>query len=197
GEACFICEGEGGDVCNDLNSSAYVCPQCPTLPLTVGDRGKLLQHIGGHILFDALVLPETMPCGFCLSVGSFCAIYLVKGRGSQGGHTVDMQRTRCPNKFKISITRASKSTKTAPCTNVPPLCPLCPKDSPAVWKYNLQQHLMAAHKTDPERFKMQWDIADEERAAMKTKYNARSRSTKCKHKQITKSSSNLPVSDGH
>ncbi|KAE9386888.1 hypothetical protein BT96DRAFT_773435, partial [Gymnopus androsaceus JB14] len=33
----------------------------------------------------------------------------------------------------------------SPCTNHPLTRPLCPADSPAIWKYNLVQHLSLSH----------------------------------------------------
>ena len=47
-----------------------------------------------------------------------------------------------------AITSAAKSNRSAPCTNVPLVCPRCPKD-PApfvVCKYQFQMHWDSAHE---------------------------------------------------
>ena len=42
---------------------------------------------------------------------------------------------------------ASELSASSPCSNVPIVCPLCPaKDTPAIWKYNMKDHIRNVHK---------------------------------------------------
>src|SRR5258708_26821826 len=41
---------------------------------------------------------------------------------------------------------ASRSTPSSPCSNVPLSCSLCPKSSPAVWRYNFEHHMKISHR---------------------------------------------------
>lgn len=52
----------------------------------------------------------------------------------------------------MSYKSAAQSTKSAPCTNVPIHCPLCPPATSGVpktiWKYNTVYHLLTDHELD-------------------------------------------------
>ena len=48
-------------------------------------------------------------------------------------------------KLNFSYTVAAESSSSSPCTNVPVQCPLCPRTSPAMWKYFLKTHLEIQH----------------------------------------------------
>src|ERR1700723_3856871 len=144
-EACFICEDQGSP--KGAIRQECRCPRCPTLPLSITKPSKLVQHIGMHILHDPAVRDTNNPCGFCLNVGNLCSIRIIKGKGRKGALTVDPQRSRCPNAAKLSITSASKSTASNPCTNVPLACPLCREGADPIWKYNLRSHIITVHPT--------------------------------------------------
>jgi hypothetical protein len=131
GHAAFLCESDHGDqqLC-DLDT----CPKCR--PAYEWDRTQgqhILKHVGTHILFDSTVSHLSETCGFCLQSGSTCVFYLYKGKGSGSGPQVDLIRSRCPNLIKLSYQSASTSTDSAPCSNVPIPCPLCPTKDPAIW----------------------------------------------------------------
>ena len=52
----------------------------------------------------------------------------------------------------MSYKAAKKSSKHAPCTNVPIHCPLCPpsvsRDPQTIWKYNAINHLLISHSDE-------------------------------------------------
>ncbi|KAI0717922.1 hypothetical protein C8Q72DRAFT_155136 [Fomitopsis betulina] len=129
GSLCFLCETQDTSFDSTGQSSKGQCPLCPDHSLvSTRQQSVLLNHLAAHIVHDhTLVDPLTNPCGFCLSSGDTCAIYLKKSRGAQGGFSVDMLCSRCPHKYKLSVSAASSSTPCSPSTNVPLCCPLCPK----------------------------------------------------------------------
>ena len=96
-----------------------------------------------------MVKAHYCPCGLCGGSGDACAVYIAKGKGSQGAHYVDILKSCCKNGnvVKLSLGAREKSTMTSPSTNVPVACPLCPSPAHAVWKYNLQQHISEVHPT--------------------------------------------------
>lgn len=59
--------------------------------------------------------------------------------------------SNCPHAEEFTYSTAKKGSKTTPCTNVPIICPLCPPPrnprdkSPAIWKYNMLQHIQFEH----------------------------------------------------
>jgi hypothetical protein len=52
----------------------------------------------------------------------------------------------------MSYKAAKKSSKNAPCTNVPIHCPLCPpsvsREPQTIWKYNAINHLLISHSDE-------------------------------------------------
>ncbi|KAF8224868.1 hypothetical protein L208DRAFT_1380918 [Tricholoma matsutake] len=92
---------------------------------------ELLLHMGAHILHGSQMKDADNPCGLCLNHGSLYAIRLVQQ--GKSGDQVDM---------------AAKFSKTSLCTNIPIWCPLCPKVSDAIWKYNLRSHITKVHGGD-------------------------------------------------
>ncbi|KAG6893783.1 hypothetical protein C0992_008645, partial [Termitomyces sp. T32_za158] len=82
-----------------------------------------------------------------------------------------MEKSRCPGLRKFSIKKASEFTIHSPCTNHPLQCPLCSKkNTPAVWKFNLEQHLVAKHpKADLSLpvYKQFYDLKEEERVLLR------------------------------
>jgi hypothetical protein len=68
--------------------------------------------------------------------------------GVEGGGAFRIDGGRpsgCPVKVSYSYNTAFQSKESSPCSNVPMLCPLCPKQAPAIWRYNLEQHFIEYH----------------------------------------------------
>ena len=121
--ACFISEDEGSPQ-GTIHYECW-CLWCPTLPLSVTQPSKLIQHMALHILHDLALKYVVNPCGFCLDTGNLYSIRLVKGQGRKGAKVVNIQNSCCRNVAKLSVNSATKSTMTNPCTNYPIECPYC------------------------------------------------------------------------
>lgn len=131
------------------------------------------------------------PCGLCLNEGNICAIRFVKM--AKSGYQVDLRNSRCRNLYKISLKHAAKFSKTSPCTNVPLRCPLCPKISDTVWKYNLRSHISKIHGSATlALYEGLYKIRDDEATLLKAIYLAKPRRTK---KKVTPST--LKISEAH
>lgn len=194
---CFLCETE--DTSTSTNTGKCdMCPLCPDVLLSGRQQNVALNHIAAHIVHDTTrVDPLANPCGFCLSTGDACAIYLKKSRGARGGFSIDMNRSRCPRKYKLVTSVASASTTRSPSSNVPLPCPLCPNGAQAVWKYNLPHHLRRIHKADPDRFASLWRITEQERSWLKALQQAAPRQTKRKRKQAKAAQTATCISEAH
>lgn len=100
----------------------------------------MFPHVEHKTYFPAQV--GVNPCGFCGLEG--CVIYL---------KVVGSKRTiSCSCKYHYTSMvygQATKTTKNAPCTNVPIHCSICPPtssgDQPTIWKYNIAYHLAEYH----------------------------------------------------
>ncbi|KAF8142253.1 hypothetical protein K438DRAFT_1439572, partial [Mycena galopus ATCC 62051] len=86
------------------------------------------------------------PCGFCGRSGhAECAITL-KPRAQ--GFDIN---TKCKYAVTFQYNTANKGSATTPSRNVPVICDLCPKPDgrypthPAIWRYNMPQHLRDIH----------------------------------------------------
>jgi hypothetical protein len=194
GAMCFICEDDISS--RGLVQTQHRCPLCPNLPLTVKPPGKLVEHIATHILHDPVVKARYCPCGFCGGSGDACAVYIAKGKGSQGAHYVDILKSHCKNGnvVKLSLGAGEKSTMSSPSTNVPVACPLCPSNAPAVWKYNLQQHISEVHPTaSSDDYKLLYAISPFEASALKVLWSKKPRFTVRKFRNF----GNLNISDPH
>ncbi|KAJ6609018.1 hypothetical protein B0H10DRAFT_1769221, partial [Mycena sp. CBHHK59/15] len=124
------------------------CVQCHK----VLKRQDVRPHVGKHILLARQKVPEPglfeeigtiMPCGYCGRSGT-CSITLQKTA------TTHQPASDCASARSFSIAAALKGSKSTPCTNAPVLCMLCPqdpkqKDRPAVWRYNMLQHIHTSH----------------------------------------------------
>ncbi|KAJ3545336.1 hypothetical protein NM688_g5637 [Phlebia brevispora] len=151
-----------------------------------------------HILYDKSVDRDGMPCGFCLSTGNACAIYVTKSRGKHGGYNIDMNKSRCPNKFKFALSHFSTPSTRRFCTNVPIVCPRCSKGSPAVWKYNLERHLCKVHRVgDIMQYEDLWGVSHDELAGMKKRYENPPRVRVGKRKRIELKKSKVIISAAH
>ena len=185
---CFLCETEGGS--RENYQDQFRCSLCPTLCLELGTH--LLEHIGGHILFDQRVQDVESPCGLCLRGGRTCSIRLRKS--SNGTVIVDLSNSRCPNLYKISLRHAARSSKTSPCTNIPITCNYCPPSSDAVWQYNMAAHMRQVHSNLFGTVAPAYTISDEEREAMRSKYLAKPRTSKKTRRNMM---SALTISEEH
>ena len=152
---------------------------------------ELLRHMGSHILHDPHLKDTDNPCGFCLSTGRSCAIRLVKHKKTGG--KIDIANSRCPNLKKISMANASKFTQKSPCTNIPMQCPLCPKVSDAVWKYNMGAHIRISHPSaNLLNYEELYSISPEETILMKGIYKRPP-----KPKKLKTATRTLAISEGH
>ncbi|KAI0068069.1 hypothetical protein BV25DRAFT_1875223 [Artomyces pyxidatus] len=117
-----------------------------------GHIGKhLLHHIRGTGLFPSTPgnakIGDNLPCGFCGHSGNpSCAIELSV---TQRKVTVNCN---CPYKVKISFGWAKRGTAASPSRNVPIVCTLCPHPpslpahtNPAIWSYNMDEHIRLRH----------------------------------------------------
>lgn len=165
-KVCFLCEIK--DAPRTAYQDQYLCPKCPALPLQKGPR--LLEHFGGHILFDSEFQDERKsPCGLCLSTTGSCKFRLKKS--SSGTTVIDMDTSQCKNLYKIALGHAGKSTPSSPCTNIPVLCPYCPIPSDAIWRYNFLSHIRTVHSNILARLDLsKHHISDDERTQMHTQY---------------------------
>ncbi|GJE96780.1 hypothetical protein PsYK624_129860 [Phanerochaete sordida] len=200
GEACFLCETEVGS--RGTQPDRNRCPQCPAFRLADVSAPIQLRHIGAHILHDPKLKGVESTCGWCLRVGSSCAVYIRKN--GRGGYTVDTRpnRSRCLGGVRtFSIKAAAKFSDNSPCTNHPLVCRLCPAGSPAVWKYNFESHLRTAHsgmtiQQYASRYELEFDalvIDSRELTLMKRAYERRRRHSKNKKKTLQ----TLKISEEH
>lgn len=148
GHACFLCEDDS-DLRTTGSGVKAECTRC-SYPIDKMTQPELIRHMGVHILHDPVMQDVVQPCGLCLGTG--CKWYIMKGRGTGAAETINMNDSRCPNlrNKKFRLKNASVYTENSPCTNVPMQCPVCIKlpsgtRSPAVWKYNLKDHILQQH----------------------------------------------------
>lgn len=134
-----------GDELDDLSGSTSACTLCSPQFEYTGKLGqRVVEHIGAHILFDPSIQREDEPCGFCLRPSSLCRIFLTKKAGKL---KIDQHSSEgCSNMQSIRYSTAATSKPTAPCSNIPIPCPLCPKNMPAVWRYNIRAHITSKHE---------------------------------------------------
>ena len=166
---CFICEDNTSP--SGTVQMQHCCPLCPTLSLTVKPAAKLIYHMATHILFDPVVWACRSPCGFCCGASDtgLCTIYLIKSKGRNGVHIIDLDQSRCKNGNVVKLSLASWQESTE-CTNSPLLRPLCPSGTPAVWKYNLLWHIQEVHPTanpEAQEYKSLYKIEQVEHQALK------------------------------
>jgi len=190
GYACFLCENDDVDGDTSRETDLDSCRLCRKVSLSKLNGPALLTHMGAHILHDPRLRDDKSPCGFCLNSGSLCVIRLVV---TSKLTTIDMKATRCSKKRKIAIKAASTFTPRSPCTNHPLVCPLCPPNSPAIWKYNLRSHIVGSHPTaNPDLYKPLFELHNDELTLMKARFKIAPRKSK-REKQIAP----LQVSDLH
>lgn len=165
-----MCEAEGSsDAQSVLSPHANCCPRCPNVDLPRDSGQKVLAHMGAHILCDSNIDRALQPCGFCLRPSPICSFYLRKTTGGSGLQ-IDLKASKgCINSSRIQYKKASESTASSPCSNVPIQCPLCSSSSPAVWKYNFAAHFATSHpNTSPTRYANLYEIPEAEKYGMKS-----------------------------
>ncbi|KAI0259910.1 hypothetical protein BC834DRAFT_926047 [Gloeopeniophorella convolvens] len=158
---------------------------------------RVLEHIGSHILHDPAVDRNIEPCGLCLRSYGVCQIYLRKNKGRHGNPKIDKDRSSCPSTVKFSYATAAKSSSSSPCSNVPLACPVCPSNSPAVWRYNLRAHFLRLHPSIPlQSYSHLWTLADSETTEMAPSRKNRLRQSDRSRKKKA-NNARLTISDAH
>ncbi|KZW03143.1 hypothetical protein EXIGLDRAFT_725617 [Exidia glandulosa HHB12029] len=124
-----------------------VCPLCGPECGRLKTSTEQVTHMSAHILFDRRVPPGS--CAFCLQPPVMgCRFHLRKDR-----QQIDYALSYCRlMPAHLSYGPASRSIPSSPCSNVPKVCPLCPANAPAVWKYHLQRHIVEVHRVAPDPF---------------------------------------------
>ncbi|KAG9083015.1 hypothetical protein FS749_006369 [Ceratobasidium sp. UAMH 11750] len=202
GKACFVCNSGTGDTLQEDLQNASCCAFC-SVPLGLKHLQHVLEHFGGHILFDPAVKRSDEPCGLCLrstSVNQQCVVYILpKKKGSKSSHRqIDMKRSHgCPNLQKFSYKSAAEYKPNSPCTNVPISCPRCPDDAPCVWKYNLEAHLKRVHPHTPtiDMHAQLFNLSKEEHDSMQKRWDKRIAQSKRKKKAQPNSLAAIPISE--
>ncbi|KAJ7696885.1 hypothetical protein B0H16DRAFT_1903738 [Mycena metata] len=158
GRACFVCERDNNSRDFDVPHTCPVCP--PNTPLDPAQPQQVLAHNAAHILFDPKIDRSTEPCGICLSPAPACEFYV----SATGKAKVISARTKCPNSaMHFRYSTAVKSTESAPSSNVPLNCTLCPTASLAPWRYNFLHHLQSLHPTAPaDKYATIWELDSDE-----------------------------------
>ncbi|KAF7371921.1 hypothetical protein MVEN_00049800 [Mycena venus] len=177
GRACFVCEGDDDN------------------PALFSSDPHVIAHIGSHILHDPGIDRSTEPCGLCGRPAPMCTIFLKKSSSGSGALTVDMKASRgCPNLIKrFSIGAAAKSIPTSPCSNAPMKCPACSKRDPAVWRYNIKEHLIRHHPDiSLQKHAHLWELTSSEKAGMKVIWTKRK-----EQKAARKHKHTLIISEAH
>jgi hypothetical protein len=197
GKACFVCEHEDStSVPSNAQSNCSVCG--PRAQLDRSNAQRILEHMGAHVLHDPSLDRTQEMCGLCLRPSPMCRIRLRKGRGSSAGYNVDREKSACTNLIRFNYASAADSSSRSPCTNVPIICPLCPKSSPAVWKYSLHIHFRHRHKiTVPASFPIQVHISESEKDAMKVIWDARLKVQKARRSRKSKMAIPMVISQAH
>ncbi|PPQ86817.1 hypothetical protein CVT26_000971 [Gymnopilus dilepis] len=186
--ACFACEEDDIDGDQRRESAAGCCRYCPDVFVGRLDAPELLKHNGGHILHDERLRDVGDACGLCLSSTNGCVIYLVcKGKYT----TISLEKSKCVNLQQFRLGQAAKFTRSSPCTNHPMRCVLCPDNAPAVWKYNLQSHIVADHpRANVALYEKQYKISADKVVLMRGVYLSKPKMKKKKKGQLT-------ISEGH
>ena len=133
------------------------------------------------------------PCGLCLSTNSICEIFLLSRAGTL---SIDQTKSHCPNLRSFQLKKAEEFSIRQPCTNYPLSCPICPRGTPAVWKYNLRAHILTTHPLyNAELHEPIWRRHPDEDQLMKAEWEKLRRSRQRPSKET--STRKLKVSDGH
>ncbi|KAJ7200082.1 hypothetical protein B0H12DRAFT_1289370 [Mycena haematopus] len=195
GQACFLVVHDGTDRLGSDNDPT-ICSKCSPAVQFDSNGQRILEHMGGHILFDpAFDSHVQQPCGACLRPSPLCSLYFKPRRGTTAQRQVDWARSTCGNPFSFNMAYAAVSKDAdSPCSNVPVQCSLCEDRAPLVWTYNLAAHWRYSHNRAVGPFTYltankdhsDYTISNNELKWMKIKWGARftkSKSTKQKSKR--------------
>lgn len=195
--ACFVCDERPTDFTNTSNESSD-CSRCgPSVVLNHKNGQRVLEHMGAHIQHDTLLDSSEELCGLCLRPAPMCQLYLRKARGVAGSVSVDHRKSKCINLIHFNYATASTSSESSPCSNVPIVCPLCPRDSPAVWRYSLHAHFRGQHRIQsPADFPIKISLSQSEKDGMRKVWNSRFKVSKPRKTKL-KNKPALTISEAH
>ncbi|KAH9048208.1 hypothetical protein EDB84DRAFT_1262640 [Lactarius hengduanensis] len=193
--ACFVCDEK---LSNDMDIHSQGCPRLGCgLIVNQKSRQRVLEHMGAHILHNGMLDSSEELCGLCLRPAQMCQFYLRKARGTAGSVLVDRKKSKCVNMTQFNYATASTSSEASPCLNVPMVCPHCPDDSPAVWKYSLHTHFRERHRIQsPEVFPITVCLSQSEKDGMRKIWNSQDKPQR--HRKIKpKNKPSLAISEAH
>ncbi|KAJ7709260.1 hypothetical protein B0H16DRAFT_1822031 [Mycena metata] len=142
GRACFVCE-------RDNNSRDFDVPHtCPRTMRPIFYSTPRLIGLPSPVVSASV--PPAPAWEFYVS--------------ATGKAKVISARTKCPNSaMHFRYSTAVKSTESAPSSNVPLNCTLCPTASIAPWRYNFLHHLQSLHPTAPaDKYATIWELDSDE-----------------------------------
>ena len=173
GKACFVCEQDEPDSLIDgENADCLFCG--PKVQLNRSSGQRVLEHMGGHYLFDNSIDRSLERCGLCFRPSPMCQIIVKRGRGANAIPRIDADNSTCINLVRFNYATAARSSDGSPCSNHPINCPLCPVKSPAIWTYYLHAHFHERHKlTMPAQFPMTFEISKSEENGMRQLWDQR------------------------
>ena len=195
--ACFVCDERPTGFTYPNNESSD-CSRCgPSVTLDWKNGQRILEHMGAHIRHDTLLDSSQELCGLCLRPALMCQLYLRKARGVAGSVSVDRRRSKCIHLIRFNYATASTSSDSSPCSNVPMTCPLCPRDSPAVWRYSLHAHFRGQHCIQsPADFPIKISLSRSEKDGMQKVWNSRFKVVKPRKMKL-KNKPALTISEAH
>ncbi|EDR03397.1 uncharacterized protein LACBIDRAFT_307198 [Laccaria bicolor S238N-H82] len=182
GQACFLCENEDAERHFTKKNQCSVC----TPAVFFKDKTpahRVLKHNAAHMLFDSHLKQSDELCGLCLCPAP-----------------INMKKSSCANMLGFSYSVAEESTQTAPCSNVPIRCPICPRTytTPVLWQLNLEQHMKSRHHevVNLIPYEHLWKISEAEKVQLKASWNDRHKE-KCSCKSQKAASDSLIISETH
>ncbi len=196
GLACFVCEHNGKER-DILDAAVKKCTYCqPPVALPTSNM-RLIEHMGAHILCDKNIDRSLEPCGLCLRPSPVCSFYLERSSGTVSDMRVDQKKSVCINKVSFRYKVTATSPGTSLCSNIPVICPECPPNAPAVWKYNMSSHMERKHPHIPQNaLREEWAISDHEMDVMKQIWSDRHKKKKKKNKK-KQGKQGLHISEAH
>ena len=194
GKACFLAQKEDEDLTVMDNST---CNRCSPAVALDSSAPRILEHIGAHVLFDSKMNRTDEPCGLCLLPSQVCRIVVVPGKGTKASPHVNWAASMgCGRQVNFSYKWAAEYNDHSPCTNVPLICKLCPKEAPAVWRYNLKHHLERVHTPEAAaRYAELYTLSNDEMLGMKDIWKNRHKTKAPKKTQ--RGAPSLTISDAH
>ncbi|KAJ7728915.1 hypothetical protein B0H16DRAFT_1330696, partial [Mycena metata] len=199
-------EHEGTDRHGAAADDSGVCTKCvPNVTLEANGQ-RVLEHMGGHILFDpAFSSAVQQPCGICGRSYGLCKLHFKSSRGTSAARQIDWARSTCgsPMTFNMAYASVSKDAD-SPCSNHAVQCSLCDKIDPLVWTYNLAAHWQKDHgrPSGPATYKsgenhVEYKMGKNELKWMKVKWNNRFQKSKTTKNKSKSKHSTLQISVAH